>query len=101
MLERWLVPGGQNLLHHSYFSLDVSAWFEVTPEFSENVQRNAKQKVTVWWMLLRGAMDSRRLLCAEANEEHVAGENRGQLDSIAGSRCVVEVSVTRIDSVVA
>ncbi|MEY4743787.1 MAG: hypothetical protein RIR34_1126 [Actinomycetota bacterium] len=77
MLKRWLVPGGQYLLHHSYFSLDVSAWFEVTSEFSENVQRNAKQKVTVWWMLLRGAMDSRRLLCAEANEEHVAGENRG------------------------
>ena len=77
MLELGLLPGGHNLLHHSYFSIAVSAWFEITPGVGENTERNAKQKVTVWWMLLRGAMDSRRLLCAEANEEHVAGENRG------------------------
>ena len=48
MLERKLLPGGQNVLHHLCFSLAVSAWFEITPEVSENSQRNAKQKVTFW-----------------------------------------------------
>ena len=48
MLELWLLPGGHNLLHHSYFSIAVSAWFEITPGVGENTQRNAKQKVTFW-----------------------------------------------------
>jgi hypothetical protein len=48
MLELWLLPGGHNLLHHSYFSIAVSAWFEITPEVIEYTERNAKQKVTFW-----------------------------------------------------
>jgi hypothetical protein len=48
MLELWLLPGGHNLLHHSYFSIAVSAWFEITPGVGENTERNAKQKVTFW-----------------------------------------------------
>jgi hypothetical protein len=48
MLELWLLPGGHNLLHYSYFSIAVSAWFEITPGVNENTERNAKQKVTIW-----------------------------------------------------
>lgn len=41
------------------------------------------------------------LLCAEANEVNAAGVDRGKLHVVTRSRCVIEVSVARIDAVVA
>jgi hypothetical protein len=46
MLELWLLPGGHNLLHHSYFSIAVSAWFEITPGVGEHgTKRQTKSNV--------------------------------------------------------
>ena len=40
------------------------------------------------------------LICAEANEVNSAGINRSQLHVVTRTGCVIEVSVTRINSIV-
>lgn len=45
--------------------------------------------------------DLERLLGTEPYEEHVWGKDWGQLYGVAGTRCVVEVAITRVDAIVA